>query len=239
LDKAQIAIEGLDRRAYTAKPPMYFQGARPDYVSALPANSQARILEIGCGEGGTGYLALKEGRCRTYCGVELMPSAAEKAKQRITEVVIGNIEEIGLPWASDSFDALILSEVLEHLVDPWALLKKMWPLLKPGGMVFASSPNVSNHRIIRMLLRGEWNLTEMGVMDKTHLRWFTPHSYQAMFESCGYVVDSVGPGGTLSLKAKLLSALTLGWLRNFFIMQIDLRAHRPELRPGETHGKEE
>ena len=61
--------------------------------------------------------------------MELLSSAAERAKERISEVVVGDVEEIALPWSSSSFDVLILSEVLEHLVDPWAVLKKLWPLL--------------------------------------------------------------------------------------------------------------
>ena len=226
LTKMEKALGGWDDRGYGAKPQGYFEGARKDYVSELPVNPQARILEIGCGNGGTGYLALKERKCGKYCGVELLSSAAERAKEQISEVVVGDVEEIGLPWSSDSFDVLILSEVLEHLVDPWAVLKKLWPLLKPGAIVFASSPNVSNHRVIRMLIRGDWNLTNMGVMDKTHLRWFTPRSYAALFESCGYVVDSVGQVGTLSLKAKALSRLSFGRFHHLFISQVNLRAHR-------------
>lgn len=213
-------------RGYDDKPREYFQGARLDYISELPVNPEARILEIGCGEGGTGYLALKEGRCAAYCGVELLPGPASKAKERISEVVVGNVELIDLPWLPDSFNALILSEVLEHLVDPWAVLKKLHPLLKPGAKVFASSPNVSNHRVIRMLMRGDWVLTDAGIMDKTHLRWFTPRSYAALFESCGYVVDSVGQVGGFSLKAQTLSRLSFGRLRHLFITQVNLKAHR-------------
>src|ERR1700731_1156564 len=134
-----------DVRAYEKKPQSYFQSARSDYISELPVNPKARILEIGCGEGGTGYLALKEGRCAEYCGVELLPNPASRAKERISKVVVGNVELIELPWPHDSFDVLILSEVLEHLVDPWAVLKKLRPLLKSGAKVLASSPNVSNH----------------------------------------------------------------------------------------------
>jgi 2-polyprenyl-3-methyl-5-hydroxy-6-metoxy-1,4-benzoquinol methylase len=223
---AQDALERWDDRAYAAKPHGYFLGARADFISELPVNLQARILEIGCGEGGTGSLALEQRRCGTYCGVELFPSAADKAKDRISEVVVGNIEETDLPWPGEHFDVLILSEILEHLVDPWTVLKKLHPLLKPGARVFASSPNVANYRIIRMLMRGEWNLTDMGLMDRTHLRWFTPRSYRDLFESCGYAVDSVGQVGTLSSKAKVLSLMSFGRLRHLFITQLNLRAHR-------------
>jgi 2-polyprenyl-3-methyl-5-hydroxy-6-metoxy-1,4-benzoquinol methylase len=226
LAKMGKAPGGWDERGYGAKPPGYFEGVREDYIAELPVNPQVRILEIGCGDGGTGYLALKERKCGEYCGVELLSSAAERAKERISEVVVGDVEEIALPWSSSSFDVLILSEVLEHLVDPWAVLKKLWPLLKPGAIVFASSPNVSNHRVIRMLIRGDWNLTDMGRMDKTHLRWFTPRSYAALFTSCGYVVDSVSQVGTLSLKAKVLSKLSFGRFHHLFISQVNLRAHR-------------
>lgn len=214
-------------RGYDAKPQDYFKGARPDYVAELPVNPHARILEIGCGEGASGDLALRERKCGEYFAVELLPGPASKAKERLTEVVVGNIETIELPWPAGFFDALILSEVLEHLVDPWAVLKKLRPFLKPGAKVFASSPNISNHRVIRMLIAGNWTLTDMGVMDKTHLRWFTPKSYAALFESCGYVVDSVGQFGSLSAKAELLSKLSMGRLRHLFVIQVDIRAHRP------------
>ncbi|MGA8620114.1 MAG: class I SAM-dependent methyltransferase [Candidatus Sulfotelmatobacter sp.] len=140
-------------QAYSAKNPVYFAGARSDYVAARPNNRQARILEVGCGEGGTGSLALLEGKCGTCCGVELCESAAAKAKDRITEVLVGNIEEMELPWPPEFFDALILSEVLEHLVDPWSALRKLRSLMKRDARVFASSRNISNHKVIRMLIR--------------------------------------------------------------------------------------
>ena len=227
MEKAQSANDCSNGHGYEAKPQEYFQGARFDFIAELPVNPQARILEIGCGEGGTGDLALKGRKCGEYCGVELLQGPASKAKERITQVVVGDVERIELPWERDSFDVLIMSEVLEHLVDPWTVLKKLRPLLKPGARVFASSPNVSNHRIIRMLIRGDWTLTDMGMMDKTHLRWFTPRSYAALFEACDYVVDSVGQVGTFSMKAQILSRLTLGRFRHLFITQVNLRAHRP------------
>jgi hypothetical protein len=77
-----------------------------------------------------------------------------------------------------------------------------------------------------MLIRGEWNLADMGVMDRTHLRWFTPAAYRALFESSEYVVDSVSQMGTLSRAAKTISFLTFGRFRHLFVEQISLRAHR-------------
>lgn len=213
--------------AYSAKASEYFTGVRYDYIAALPRNSNARILEIGCGEGETGALALSRGKCAVYCGVDICRSAAERAKEKISEVLVGDIEQLELPWGARTFDALILSEVLEHLVDPWATLRKIRLLVKPGGLLFASSPNVAHYRVVGMLLRGEWTLTDLGIMDRTHLRWFTPNTYRALFESCGYCVDSVRELAPLSKKARVATMLTFGRLKHLFISQIDLRAHCP------------
>jgi 2-polyprenyl-3-methyl-5-hydroxy-6-metoxy-1,4-benzoquinol methylase len=219
-----IAHSGL--AAYSAKAASYFAGARADYLADLPVNREAKILEVGCGEGATGALALSQGKCGAYYGVELCQKAAEKAREKVTEVLVGNIEDQELPWAAEHFDALILSEVLEHLIDPWAALRKLRPLLKPNARVFASSPNVSHHRVIRMLAQGAWDLTDLGVMDRTHLRWFTPKTYRALFESCDYVVDTVGEVEPPRWKARAVSFLTLGRFRHLFVAQISLRAHR-------------
>lgn len=212
--------------AYLSKDDEYFSGARSDYVASLPSNPAAKVLEVGCGNGGTGALALVEGKCGSYCGVELFEEAADKAREKIDEVVLGNVEEIKLPWGPDTFDALILSEVLEHLVDPWTTLRNLRPYLKPGALVFASSPNVSHYRVIKMLILGEWSLADRGVMDRTHLRWFTPNTYRNLFVSCGYAVDSVQELVPLGLLARVVNALTLGRFKHLFIRQISLKAHR-------------
>ena len=213
--------------AYSGKVPEYFSGMRRDWVIELPRDPNARILEIGCGDGSTGALALSEGKCGHYCGVELCSNVAEMANKRLSQIVVGNVEQLQLPWQPETFDAIIMSEVLEHLVDPWATLRKIRPLMKSGGLVFSSSPNISHHSVIAMLLRGEWALTDFGKMDRTHLRWFTPKTYRALFESSGYSVDSLGEVAPLSRKARIASLLTFGSLRHLFVGQIDLRAHRP------------
>ena len=83
---------------YDLKDDSYFAMARNDYVAELPANPEAAILEIGCSNGATGALALAEGRCGRYCGVELFEEPAAVARERLTEVVVGDVEELELPW---------------------------------------------------------------------------------------------------------------------------------------------
>lgn len=211
--------------AYSAKEGEYFSNARRDYVAELPLNRDAKILEVGCGDGATGALALQEKKCSVYCGVELSPTVVERARGRITQVVAGDVEKIELPWPPGTFDVLILSEVLEHFVDPWAVLEKLRPLMKSSGRVLASSPNVAHYKILLMLFRGNWMLTDSGLMDRTHLRWFTPISYRELFESTGFRVDSVRELTPLTRKRSVVNLLTLGRLKHLLIVQIDLRAH--------------
>lgn len=208
---------------YANKTESYFGGERTDYINALPPN--ARVLEIGCGSGATGALALSSGRAASYHGVELNPEAAAIAASKLTNVVVGDVEEMEFPWPPASFDALILSEVLEHLRDPWRTLARLLPSLKPGGGVFASSPNVAHHHIIRMLVAGDFRLENEGPMDATHLRWFTPSSYADLFTESGFVVDDVRPVSSLTAKQRWVAKLTRK--PHLFWYQIDLRGHAP------------
>ena len=213
-------------KAYEAKFPQYFAGARHDMVNRLPDNPNASILEIGCGFGETGELALVQKKCATYVGVEISETAAAVARQKLTSVLVGNVESIDLPWAEPTFDGLIMSEVLEHLVDPWQLMSRLYPLLRTGAVVMASSPNISQWRVIRELIAGRWELAESGVMDRTHLRWFTPRSYRAMFESAGFMVDHVGPVTAFSARTRFINRITLGRVQHLFCTQINLVGHK-------------
>lgn len=209
---------------YAEKPVSYFVGARHDFVDLLPPDPSAQILEVGCGAGATGALALEQKKCARYVGIELMPEAATEARKVLSEVILGNIEEIALPAPPATFDALILSEVVEHLVDPWTALKRLAIMLKPGAIVLASSPNVANWKILRQLSRGRFDYTERGTMDRTHLRWFTPATYRELFEHCGYAVDRVYPIVPLRPHQKAVSTM-LGGRDHLFYAQICLSAH--------------
>lgn len=220
-------VDLVQEVGYATKDESYFSQARADYVDSLARGVEA-VLEIGCADGATGALALARGKCKRYCAVELLPDAAAAARERLTEVVVGDIEELELPWGEGSFDALILSEVLEHLRDPWRVLVGLRPLLRPGAQVFASTPNVAHRDIILMLLRGRWELRDWGPMDATHLRWFTPGSFRDGFEQAGYLVDSVGPLGGLGPGSAMVDRVLRGRGRHLWYRQIDLRAHVPE-----------
>ena len=211
---------------YAAKPPSYFANARNDIVAMLRTGPDAHSLEIGCGAGGTGRAAIAAGKAGHYTGIELDPAAASIAREGLSEVIEGNVEQLDLSTLAGRYDSLIASEVLEHLIDPWAAVAKLARCLKPGAAVFASSPNVSHWHVIRDLVRGRFNYTESGTMDRTHLHWFTPASYCAMFEAAGIEVLRVEPIRTPGGHARLLNSLTGGRLAHLSMSQIMLSGRK-------------
>lgn len=212
--------------SYDRKPGHYFAGARKRFVDELPENKNGRLLEIGCGNGDTAAYALACRKCGWCAGVELCPEPAAEAATKLNEVIVGDIEEIELPYADEHFNAVIISEVLEHLLDPWSVLRKVYRVLKPDGLVLSGSPNVSHYSVLISLLRGRWDYEPVGIMDRTHLRWFTPATYREMFEECGFIVEHVGPALPLRVKAKWLNRITFGRLSHLFHTQIYLKARR-------------
>lgn len=194
---------------------------REDFLTLLSVRPPGAVLEIGCGTGDTGGAALQRGVARAYHGCELDPASAARAADALTSVTVGDVEMLDLPWPAHTFDTLLMSEVLEHLRDPWAAVRKVAATLKPGTLVLASSPNVTHHKILRALWRGGFTCTDVGPMDRTHLRWFTPRTYAAMFEDPGIDITRVRPRSGLGPKARWLNRLTLGRLpRHLFQMQV-------------------
>lgn len=173
--------------AYTAKASAYFGNARPDMIEFVPEGAR-RLLEIGCGAGDFGA-ALKKLRTVEIVGVELMESAAQAARQHLDKVIAADIqcEDLNLP--EHSFDCLICNDVLEHLIDPWTVLARLRRYLKPDGWLVASIPNVRHHKVVRRLIwPGEWKYEESGILDRTHLRFFTRKSARELVEAGGFRV---------------------------------------------------
>lgn len=219
-----MTVDLKKEAAYDQKSVCYFAGARTDFVDRLPANPNGKLLEIGSGNGDTSQYALETKKCGECYGVEISKSAAALARERGHHVVVGDIEEDDLDFQDGFFDVLIMSEVLEHLVDPWAALKKLRPFLKKGAVVMAGSPNVCHHSVIRSLLGGGWQYHPSGVFDETHLRWFGLRDYRNLFEKSGYRVREVRPAFQIAGKAAVMNRLTFRKFEHLFHKQIFLEA---------------
>jgi SAM-dependent methyltransferase len=168
----------------------YYDFANPNLLKIMPADA-ATILEIGCGAGRLGAVYKEHyPQCR-YVGVEINPEAAAIAATRLDQVLCGSGEEIDLGFLAGKVDCIVYGDVLEHLTDPWDTLNQHAKLLAPEGRVVTSIPNVQNWAVMRDLLFGRWNYTEEGLMDRTHLRFFTLDGVLQMFAQAGLGVELV------------------------------------------------
>lgn len=167
-------------------------------------------------------------RGHSIAGVELVPEAAERAKQNMDEVVCGDIETMALPWREETFDALVFADVLEHMVDPWRVLGQLAKLLRPGGIAVASIPNVQNHRVVRNLLRGKWEYSDSGLMDRGHMRFFTWEGIVGLFNGAGLDVVDRRCLYNLKLRRRIMMWLTFGKIEPFLVRQYLVVGRKPE-----------
>ncbi|HEV7753440.1 MAG TPA: class I SAM-dependent methyltransferase, partial [Baekduia sp.] len=138
----------------------------------------------------------------TVVGVEFDPVAAQQARAVCREVVVGDLEsgavraEVQRAVAdAGGVDAVICADVLEHLRDPWAVLAWLRTLLDPGGRAIVSVPNIAHWTARRALLRGRFDYTDFGLLDRTHLRFFTRASATELARRAGFAVQAEHPAG--------------------------------------------
>lgn len=148
-----------------------------------------RVLEVGCA---TGYLtrALRERLDCFVTAVEIRPDQAERARAFASHLVEGDICAPGVREAvGTGYDYVLYADVLEHLADPWEVVRWTRGVLADGGRLVASAPNVAYYKIRKRLLLGQFDYTPYGIMDDTHLRFFTRRTFRALFLENGYAVD--------------------------------------------------
>ncbi len=167
----------------------YYENVRNDLIPLISMDAKC-ILEVGCAAGMTGQ-ELKKRSGVFVAGIELNAKAAEIAKTVLDDVVQGSIEEMDLPYSDGSFDCVLFADVLEHLVDPLSALIKVRRLLKKKGTVVASIPNVQFHGVIHKLIEGNWTYEKEGILDETHLRFFTYKEIVKLFNQAGYSIEVV------------------------------------------------
>jgi 2-polyprenyl-3-methyl-5-hydroxy-6-metoxy-1,4-benzoquinol methylase len=162
----------------------------------------ARVLEFGCA---TGYMSevLKSRKGCTVTGIEISPRAGELAKEHCNRVIIGDAEQLDYDelLGKERFDAILFVDVLEHLKQPGDLLERIRPFLSRRGAVLASIPNIAHGSVRLALLAGEFRYRKLGLLDATHLRFFTREGILDLFEGAGFVISNwlhhrVGIDGT-------------------------------------------
>ena len=206
---------------YDNKSKSYFGTPRREMLEFIPEGVSS-VLEIGCGTGAFGALVKQRRGCCRYTGVELMSEAAEHARTRLDEVIVANIEQTPLPFPHETFDCLVCNDVLEHLVDPWAALRMLTGFLRPGGYIVISLPNVRFSEVVKnLVVRKSWEYEEQGVLDRTHLRFFTESSIRTLLESAGLEVLQLRGINAIKYawRLRLLNIMLFGALSDMRYMQ--------------------
>ncbi len=198
-------------------------------LSFIP--SQARtFLELGCGAGVFGGVLKEHIPGALVTGIELHPEAATAARLRLDVVINKPVEQALDDVADGSIDCVICNDILEHLVDPWVVLNQLRSKLHSGGCIVSSIPNIRYFPVFREYLDGEWRYRDCGVMDRTHLRFFTQSSIRRLFAETGYYLDvikGIRPQ-PLPWKARLLNRLLFGFFND---MQFERFACISSIKP--------
>lgn len=169
----------------------YFEHDRPEVRRLVPDGAR-RVLDVGCGAGALGAALKGERDGIEVCGLELSPDAAARARERIDTVVEANLDDLAdLPFEPASFDAMIFGDVLEHLHDPARLLRTLRPWLADDGALVCSIPNVGHWSVVLpLLLKDRWPYADAGLLDRTHVHFFTLSEAQIMLGECGFTLAS-------------------------------------------------
>ncbi|MFO0915198.1 MAG: glycosyltransferase [Pirellulales bacterium] len=189
LSKRTISVGASERSVFPLKPsdgldPAYFGHVREELLDKIPESARV-VLDVGCGMGRLGEAIKKRQPCLVW-GIELNSAAAQAARARLDRVWTGDIEQLEVEFQPNTVDVVVFGDVLEHLRDPLHVLRRARTWLKPGGIVVASVPNVAHHSVIRSLLAGNWTYESAGLLDETHVKFFTRREIRKLFFRGGF-----------------------------------------------------
>jgi 2-polyprenyl-3-methyl-5-hydroxy-6-metoxy-1,4-benzoquinol methylase len=189
--------------------PEYRDLTRSEIHSSIP-HSVTSLLDVGCFHGGFGA-ALKAERNLFVWGIEADPVAASIAATRLDRITVGTF-----PQAAPNrlFDCITFLDCLEHMEDPWTALSVARDYLGPAGTIVASIPNVGHFTVIMGLIRGRFAYADAGILDRTHLRFFTKQSIMELFRGAGLNVTSIVALGTDPSGSRLERLLALAGERS-------------------------
>lgn len=184
----KIIIDGLKEVSLHKS----YIGHRNDILRLVPQRTE-KVLDIGCSIGTLGQ-DIKAKTNAEVIGIELDTDMAEIAKQKIDQVIIGNIENIKLNdyFVHSYFDCIIFADILEHLINPDIVLHRTVPLLSDKGVVIISIPNVRHYStIFSLVVKGSWPYRERGIHDKNHLRFFTLRNIREIIFNSGLEITTI------------------------------------------------
>ena len=165
---------------------LYFEHDRKEVLDLVPENYNI-VLEIGCGSGSFKKHLSQD--CQ-YWGIEPIKQAASIAAKKLQHVLVGTYEQVQNDLPDNTFDLIICNDVIEHMVDHDAFFQSIKGKMTDNGVLVCSIPNVRYlENLINLVVRKNWQYTESGILDKTHLRFFTEKSLKVNIEENGFIIE--------------------------------------------------
>jgi 2-polyprenyl-3-methyl-5-hydroxy-6-metoxy-1,4-benzoquinol methylase len=177
----------------------YYSGERREVLDLIP-NTPKNVLELGCGDGVFGSILKQNYKCHVT-GIDMHENSIIKAREKIDVAYNASIEDFDF-FQLDKYDLIVANDLLEHLRDPWRVVKILRENLNDSGYFVASIPNIRYYKIFKgLFLKGRWDYVDQGVLDRTHLRFFTKATMIDLFESSQYNVKAVYPINEKKIKS--------------------------------------
>lgn len=209
---------------YENKKEEYYKHIRLDLLEFLKPNSKdLKILEVGAGYGATLSYLKEQKIANEVVGVDIPANENKSPFKNIDVFLYGDIEGLDLNQYRNYFDCIILADVLEHLVNPSEVLKKISVLLKDEGEILVSIPNFRHKKsIYKVFLKGDFSYEESGIFDYTHLRFFCKKNIKQLVTNSGYDIQKMNSSLKMYKKpsfSKVVNKLTLGLFEEFLTVQ--------------------
>ena len=197
----------------------YYQHTRGELIPYVPA-SLKKMLDVGCGEGGFSETVKSISGAEVW-GIEMTSDAAGIAATKLNKVILGSYENQFESLPKEYFDCVFFNDVLEHMADPYSVLEKTKTLLTKDGKIFCSIPNVRFIRnLYEILIKKDWEYKDQGILDRTHLRFFTQKSIQRMFNELNFEIITIeGVNPTRSIAFNILNFALLKYIEDTRYMQ--------------------
>jgi 2-polyprenyl-3-methyl-5-hydroxy-6-metoxy-1,4-benzoquinol methylase len=206
--------------------PLKYDFDRNELLMFVPENAHT-LLDVGCGSGAFGKMLRFSRPGMELWAIEPDPSSANAAQNEFDHVITAGFPDPRIP--DNRFDVVLCADVLEHMAEPGKALDASSKALAEGGIMVASIPNVRHWRAVLWPLigHGRWTYTDRGILDRTHLRFFTKRSMHDFFTDHGWSIQSI-TGVNMIRRERLLSALSARLLDDFLFPQYVVVARPPK-----------
>ena len=210
--------EIVENQVFLNRRDQYYNSFKWEITPLIPEGPHI-ILDLGCGTGVFGRRLKEQEKAHELVGVEIFEEAANEAAEFYQKVFCGDVEQLDIDYEK-YFDYVICGDIIEHLKDPWRMLGRIKNWLKIGGHVLVSIPNIRYWRILRDLaLHGDWEYRHAGILDRTHLRFFTKKSFLRAITDAGFDIAYNG-FLTYGTKQNFFNKATLGIFKEFMGTEI-------------------